>query len=63
MFSIKLFEPLIKLFPDVVICHNSFDKKLPMLYTAEFCVLITSLIFNRFLCIFNNGLVEGVFGV
>ena len=30
---------------------------------AEFCVLNTSLLFNGFLCIFNNGLVDGVFRV
>ena len=63
MFSTKHFESLIKLFPDVVICRNSFDKSLPILYTAEFCVLITSLIFNGFLCILNNCLAEGVFGL
>ena len=63
MFSTKLFGSLIKLFLDVVIFRNSFDKSLPILYTAEFCVLMTSLIFNGFLCIFHNGLAEGVFGV
>ena len=63
MFSTKVFESLIKLFLDVLNCCNYFDKSLPILYTAEFSMLITSLIFNRFFCIFNNGLAEGVFGV
>ena len=63
MFSTKPFESLTKLFPDAVLFDNSLDKSLPILYTAEFCVFITSLIFNGFLCISNNGLAEGVFGV
>ena len=63
MFSTKLFEFLIKLFPDVVNCCNSFDKSLHIFPTADFCVFITSLSFNGFSCIFNNGHAEGVFGV
>ena len=59
----KIFEFLAKLFPDVVICRNSFDKSSLVLYTAEFCVFITSLILNEFLCIFNNVLAEDVLGV
>ena len=46
MFSTKLFEFLIKCFLDVVSCCNSFDKGLPVLCTAEFCVLVTSKMFN-----------------
>ena len=63
MFSTKVFKSLIKLFPDVVIYLNSFDKNFPILYMAEFCVLNTSLLFNGFLCIFNNGVADGVFRV
>ena len=59
----QLFESLTNLFSDVIICCNSFDKSSPILYAAEFCVLITSLIFNELLWIFNNGLAEGVFRV
>ena len=51
---------IISIFPDVVICCNSFDKGLPISKSAEFCVLITSLVFNGFLLIFNNILAEGV---
>ena len=62
-FSTNFFDSLIKLFLDVVICRNCFEKSLPILYIAEFCGLITSLIFNGLLCIFTNGLAEGVFWV
>ena len=48
MFSTKLSGSLIKLFLDVVICRNSFDESLPILYAAEFCVLMTSPILTDF---------------
>ena len=63
MFSTNLFDSLIKIFPDSLIYRNSFDISSPILYIAEFCVLITNLIFNGLLCIFNNGPAEGVFGL
>ena len=47
MFSTKLFESS-KLISDVAICRNSFDKRLPILYTAEVCVLLASLILLNF---------------
>ena len=55
MFCIKLFKSLIKNFPDVVNCRNSFGKKFPILYTTKFRVLVAGPIFNGLLCIFNNG--------
>ena len=54
---------MIKFFLDIVICCSFFDKRLSILCTAEFCVLITTLIFNGFLCTFNNDLAEGIFEV
>ena len=63
MFSTKIFESLIKLVFDAVNCCNYFDKNLTILYAVEFSVLIPSLIFNKFLCIFNNGLAEDSFGL
>ena len=55
MFCIKLFKSLIKNFPDVVNCRNSFGKKFPILYTTKFRVLVAGPIFNGLLCIFNHG--------